>query len=160
MDFLHPERLSLALTATTLTAAIAELVEVVARSMNLDRQRQAELLRSTLEREAQVPTCLGEGIAVPHGALPNGEEVVGALGIHHAGLDATTPDGKAVHFVLLLATPPSQRQRHVEVLATVARTLGMDPDLREKLLATKTAAAAMELLNEASGGSHSASAVG
>jgi mannitol/fructose-specific phosphotransferase system IIA component (Ntr-type) len=72
----------------------------------------------------------------------------GAMAICPEGLDFETPDGKSVNFVVLLGTPPSQRDRHLAVLAALSRAFGSNHELREELLRARTPAHAAELLHD------------
>jgi mannitol/fructose-specific phosphotransferase system IIA component (Ntr-type) len=147
VDFLQEENITTGLRADTMEDAIRQLVELLVRSHHLKGVDREELLASVLAREAQVSTCLGEGLAVPHGDLPEGLGMVGVLGLAKDGLGLPTPDGKPVHCMLLLATPRGERDRHLEVLATMARTVGSDPLLQSRLYGAATPAHAYEILH-------------
>lgn len=105
------------------------------------------LLGSVLEREAETSTCLGEGLAVPHGILPEGQPMLGVMGLSRRGLALPTPDGRPLHCLVLLATPSGERDRHLEVLAALARTIGSDPAVQEQLYNAKSPAHACEILH-------------
>ena len=147
VDFLQEENIATDLDADTMEEAIQQLVALLLRSHSLGGVDGATILKSVMEREAQVSTCLGEGLAVPHGELPEGESMVGVMGLSRQGLKFPTPDGRPVHCMLLLATPRGERDRHLEVLATMARTLGSDPVLQGQLYNADTAAHAYEILH-------------
>jgi len=73
--------------------------------------------------------------------------MLGVMALASDGIDLPSPDGLPVRFVVLLATPAGQRDRHLEVLAALARTVGGDADFREELFAAKSPAHAYELLH-------------
>jgi mannitol/fructose-specific phosphotransferase system IIA component (Ntr-type) len=100
-----------------------------------------------MEREAEVTTCMGKGLMIPHTILEEGEEVKGVLGISTEGLDLKAPDSRPVHAVLLLATPESERNRHLEVLAAFATAITRDVNLREQLYHARSAAHAYNILH-------------
>jgi len=83
---------------------------------------------------------------IPH-AIIEGEEIKGVLGISAQGLDISTPDGHPIHAVLLLATPESERSRHLEVLAAFATAITRDVNMREQLYHAVTAAHAYDVLH-------------
>ncbi len=147
VDFLQEENIVTDLEAENMSAAIEQLVAHLMQTHPLEGVDPAVLRRSVMEREAQISTCLGEGLAVPHGELPEGFPMVGVMGLSRRGLPFPTPDGRPVHCVLLLATPAGERDRHLEVLATMARTLGSDPVLQHQLYSADTAAHAYEILH-------------
>jgi PTS system fructose-specific IIC component len=146
IDFLQEEHITADLEADSMEAAIGQLVDQLIRSHGLRGVDRDALLRSVLEREKQVSTCLGEGLAVPHGELPEGQAMVGVMGLSRRGLPFDTPDGRPVHCVVLLATPAGERDRHLQVLAALARTVGANPAVRQQLYTAKSAAHAYEIL--------------
>ena len=147
VDFLQEENITTDLDAETMEEAIEQLVALLLRSHELGDLDGDQVLQSVMEREAVISTCLGEGLAVPHGELPEGLPMVGVMGLSRRGLRFPTPDGRPVHCMLLLATPRGERDRHLEVLATMARTLGSDPILQGQLYNADTAAHAYEILH-------------
>jgi len=52
-----------------------------------------------------------------------------------------------VHAVLLLATPNTERKRHLEVLAAFATAITRDVNLREQLYHARSAAHAYDVLH-------------
>ncbi|MBW2240519.1 MAG: PTS sugar transporter subunit IIA [Deltaproteobacteria bacterium] len=147
VDFLQEENIVTGLRADSMEDAIGQMVDLLISSHHLVGVDREELRRSVLEREAQVSTCLGEGLAVPHGVLPEGHGMLGVMGLSAQGLPFPTPDGRPVHCVVLLATPSGERDRHLEVLAALARTLGGDPVMRQQLYYVDTPAHACEILH-------------
>lgn len=146
IDFIHEENVIVNFQADDKTDAIRQLCDVLVRTNQLKVDRR-ELLKSILEREEENSTCFGEGLAIPHGELPDGDEMVGAVGISKEGLKLDTPDGRPVHCMFLLATPHSQRDRHVEVLAALSKSIVTEPALQSMLFGAKTAAEASEILH-------------
>jgi len=146
VDFLQEENIVTDLEADSMEDAIRKLVDLLIHSHQLRVDRGA-LVRSVLEREAEVSTCLGEGLAVPHGELPEGHAMLGVMGLSRRGLAFDTPDGIPIHCVVLLATPHGERDRHLEVLATLARTVGGDSLLQQQLYSARSPAHACELLH-------------
>ena len=133
IDFLHEENIITELAADSKEQAIAELTSVLIETHHLHADRE-RVLRSVLDREAQASTCLGHGLAIPHGIIEEGADMYGAMAISRRGLDFDTPDGEPVHCMILLVTPPTQRDRHLEVLAALTRAVGRDPNVQEPAL--------------------------
>ncbi len=118
VDFLQEENIQTDLEADTMEEAIDQLVALLIRSHQLVNADPKALRQSVLDREGQVSTCLGEGLAIPHGELPEGYPMVGVMGLSRRGLPFSTPDGRPVHCVVLLASPVfcSGRARSTESL--------------------------------------------
>lgn len=147
IDFLHEENIITDLRADTKEEAIAQLTSLLVQSNHLASDRDA-LLQSVLDRENEVSTCIGGGLAIPHGVLDEQSKgMVGVMGISHEGLPFETPDGRPVHCMVLLATPAHERDRHLEVLAALARAIGKDPAIQQRLFSAKSPAHAYELLH-------------
>ena len=123
-----------ALTATTPSQAIEELVEALTPSL-ADLTEQAKT--SVLERELVAPTGLGDEVAIPHAAVQGLTEPVLALGRTRTGIDFDAPDGKPAKIIFLLLMPPRAYEQEVRVLASVARSI-FDARARQELLDAPT----------------------
>jgi PTS system fructose-specific IIC component len=147
IDFLQEEHIITDFIGPTKEIAISYLVDLLLRTHALRGVDRETLLSSVLEREAQGSTCLGGGLAVPHGILPEGEAMVGVMALSRTGLGFETPDGRPVHCMVLLATAPEERERHLHVLAALARTVGTDRAFQDQLFDSKSPAHAYELVH-------------
>jgi len=147
IDFLQEENIVTDFSAHSKEGAIERLVDTMISSHHLEGVDRGELLRSVLEREREASTCLGGGLAVPHGILPGGRPMVGVMAISRRGLDFPTPDGHPIHCMVLLGTAPDERDRHLLVLAALARTVGSDPRVQSQLYGATSAAHAYEVLH-------------
>jgi len=148
IDFLHEENITTSLPPRQTKEEIIErLTDLLISSNQLKVDRDA-LLASILERESRASTCLGDGLAIPHGTLPNGASAIaGAMGISREGWRFDSRDGLLVHCVVVLATPDSQRQRHLEVLAALVHAIGSDRNIQQQLYHAKSPAHAYHLLH-------------
>ena len=147
IDFIQEEHILTDFRSSTKEKAIARLVDMLLQTHELHGVDRDQLLASVLEREEQGSTCFGGGLAVPHGILPEGEPMAGVMALSRRGLEFQTPDGQAVHCMVLLGTAPEERDRHLQVLAALARTVGNDRAFQDQLFESKSAAHAYELLN-------------
>jgi mannitol/fructose-specific phosphotransferase system IIA component (Ntr-type) len=82
------------------------------------------LLVALRERERQVSTSVGDGVAVPHARLDGLDRTIVAFARSRRGIDWNAPDGLPTHFVLLVAGPPNGATPHLKILAHAARLLG------------------------------------
>ncbi len=146
IDFLHEEHIVVNLSASTYEEAIDSLVDHLAATTHVGLNRE-RFLASVLEREKEISTCVGHGLAIPHGVLEEGPEIVGVMGISREGLAFSAPDGEPIHCVLLLATPQNRRERHLEVIAAMARAIGSDLNVQRQLYRAKSPAHAYEILH-------------
>ncbi len=146
IDFIHEEHIVTDLEAESVEEALEKLTDVLVRTNDLQANRDA-ILASALERESRGSTCLGDGLAVPHADLEEGDEIVGAVGISSEGLHFETPDGAPVHCMVLIATPPSQRDHRLEVITAFSRAIFSDRGIEQQLYHARTPAHAYELLH-------------
>lgn len=102
---------------------------------------EEELMRVLLERESLGSTGIGEGVAIPHGKLPRGSEMIVAFGRSVKGVDFQSLDAKPVFLFFLLVTPEDRPGDHLKALARISRIL-KNPALRDSL---RTAADRREL---------------
>lgn len=147
IDFIDEEHIVVDLDASEPRDAIARLTDLLVSTHSLAPSARESFLASVHDREAQLSTCLGGGLAIPHGILPPGAGMIGAMGINRRGLPFSTPDGEPVHCIVLLGTAPDERDRHLQVLAALARVVGTDPARRAALFAADTPAHAYEVLH-------------
>jgi mannitol/fructose-specific phosphotransferase system IIA component (Ntr-type) len=146
IDFIHEEHIVTGLEAASVEEAIGKLTDVLIGRNKLTVEREA-VVASALQHEQWGSTCLGEGLAVPFAELDEGESIVGAVGISSKGLDFETPDGEPVHCMVLLATPPSQRDHRNEVTAAFATAILSDRGIEQQLYHARSPAHAYELLH-------------
>jgi Kef-type K+ transport system membrane component KefB/mannitol/fructose-specific phosphotransferase system IIA component (Ntr-type) len=147
IDFIEEEHVVTDFRAASKDEAIEKLVNLMLATHHLEEVDREDLLRSVRAREAEASTCLGGGLAVPHGILPPGTPMAGVMAISRDGLPFETPDGIPVHCMVLLGTAAEERERHLEVLATLARSAGGDPVFRDQLFNASNAAHVAELLH-------------
>jgi len=100
-------------------------------------------VQAVLAREEKMSTGMQNGIAIPHGKTDTVDQLVAAVGIHHAGIDFAAMDAKPSHIFILTLSPENRAGPHIQFLAEISKVLSR-PNLREQLL---TAASTDELLN-------------
>jgi fructose PTS system EIIA component len=140
-----PELVILEMEATSKEDASAQL----ARRM-FDAGRVTDLdgfLAQVNSREHQMATGLPGGIGLPHARSTFVSQTTIAVGITRYGfsLDFGAVDGPAT-VVLLIATPASSFSEHLEVLATMARSLFKE-NFRESLRRAHDPEVIAELIN-------------
>ena len=146
IDFIHEENIVTDFYAETKDDAIGQLVDLMISSHGLQIDRD-ELVADVLARESLMSTCIGRGMAVPYGRVEANEKIVGVMGISRRGLPFGTPDGLPLRCMVLLASPPEERERHHEVQAVLARSIGSDWSLQLQLYNAKTPAHVYEILH-------------
>jgi excisionase family DNA binding protein len=145
-NIIAPERINLALAGTDKNAVLRELSALVLDPTN---ERLFDTLLTALKaREDLCPTCVTEGVAIPHARnalIGLVDTPVLAYGRHNQGIQFGALDGKPVyHFFLLCA--PNVRQ-HLQLLSRLARLVN-NADFRNKLMTAKLPDDVIALIRE------------
>lgn len=146
LDFLSEHNITTQLAGPTKVEAIRQLVEL-AVSINKLPVDADYLFNEVMKAESVSSTCVGEGLALPHARLDVGEKIVGAMGISHDGLALETPDGRPVHCMVLILTPKTMPERHLQVLSALSASIGRDTTIQQSLYHIDSPAHADELLH-------------
>ncbi|WP_337262519.1 MULTISPECIES: PTS 2-O-a-mannosyl-D-glycerate transporter subunit IIABC [unclassified Serratia (in: enterobacteria)] len=106
-------------------------------------------LQAVFAREAQGPTALGEGLAVPHGKSDTVKEAAFAVATLKTPIDWEGIDGpESVNLIFLLAIPQDQAgSTHMQLLTTLTTAL-VDDDIRAAVLQATTAEQLLALLSQ------------
>jgi PTS system nitrogen regulatory IIA component len=103
------------------------------------------------EREALQSTGIGEGVAIPHGFLVELDKQVAALAVVPDGVEFEAIDGKPARILVGVVGPKRgmhAQVEHLRILARVSKVL-REPNLREKIMASKSAEEVFALVRDA-----------
>jgi PTS system nitrogen regulatory IIA component len=128
-------------------AALKTLAQLLANGARAEPQTVERVLT---EREQLQSTGIGEGVAIPHGALPQLETQFAALLIVPEGVDFAAIDGLAVNILFAVITPKRATGEHLKTLARVSRLL-RNKGFRDRLIAAPDAKAAYDLISTEEG---------
>jgi PTS system nitrogen regulatory IIA component len=142
-DILDPRRIVLDLSGGSKREILEKLAAPVAEThSHLDHDTLVSVL---VEREETSTTAIADGIAIPHGKMPIGEEVICAFGRSREGLEFDSVDGNPTHLFFLLISPESSPSIHLRWLAHLAVLL-KNPEFRRALLAAENAEEILDIL--------------
>jgi len=133
-DYIKPELLTVALDATTKEDAIDELLGLLEAGGLIRDSRAAG--RAVLDRETQLSTGVGHGIAVPHGRTNGIDQLLCAIGVAREGIDFGAIDGQPVTIVVLVLTPEDGAEPYLQFVASVMAVL--DDAGRQSVLSAQT----------------------
>jgi len=108
---------------------------------------EREVFETILQREKLGATGVGNGIAIPHGKLPDIDKIVGVFARLEHPVDFEALDDQPVDLVFLLLAPESAGADHLKALSRIARLL-RDPDMVTKLRNTHEAQALYSFLTQ------------
>jgi mannitol/fructose-specific phosphotransferase system IIA component (Ntr-type) len=101
--------------------AIVELVDHLVEIGRLPTELREPVLAALKQREDQVSTGIGSGVAIPHTFSDDLEEVVAIFGRSKAGIDFEALDNAPVHFIILFIVPRKDYHLHLRTLAAIAK---------------------------------------
>jgi PTS system nitrogen regulatory IIA component len=129
------EFINVDLSAKTKIEALTELVNTMIRGgFKLNSSSVIEILQ---QRENLGSTGIGDGVAIPHGKIPELHDLIVAFGRSMEGIAYDSLDGKPVHLFFLLLVPENSSGQHLKVLAQISKMLKV-ANFRKKLLKAKS----------------------
>lgn len=144
-ELLSAERVRVPLAARTKEAALEELVGILHASGAVADPEA--VLRAVRQREAQLSTGIGGGVAIPHGKADGVGGLTMAAGVSAEPVDFAALDGQPVRLFFLLVGPESAAGAHVKALSRIARLVR--GEIRSRLLEAATPEAFMAVVAEA-----------
>lgn len=145
MDLISPDAVIASLRATSKKQALQELARKAADLTGLEERRIFDVL---LERERLGTTGVGNGIAIPHGKLPELTRLYGIFARLDKPIDFDSIDDEPVDLIFLLLAPESAGADHLKALARVSRLL-RDRTICSKLRGCDTADGLYAVLTQA-----------
>lgn len=127
---LDPNKVVLNLAAQRNFDAIRELATALWQADAVPDQKR--LLAGLIQREKQLPTGIGKGVALPHTRDDIQRQLL-VIGISQAGIDFGAPDGLPVHIIALLVSPRKHQKQHMALLAALSQCLQQE-EVRQRLL--------------------------
>lgn len=118
-NLLSPETVSLRLHGRTKSEILDELVDLLTRAGKL--ANPAEFKAAILKREAEFPTGLENGIAIPHARTDAVKSPAIALGIAPGGIEYGSLDNQPSRIFFLIAETEAIAEEHLEILASLTR---------------------------------------
>ncbi|MEO5336183.1 MAG: PTS IIA-like nitrogen regulatory protein PtsN [Magnetospirillum sp. WYHS-4] len=143
-DLLSSDGVVASLRATSKKQALQELARRAAGITGLHERAIFDVL---MERERLGTTGVGNGIAIPHGKLPNLGRLHGLFARLEQPIDFDSIDERPVDLIFLLLAPESAGADHLKALARVSRLL-RDRSICEKLRGTDQPDALFALLTD------------
>jgi len=147
-DLLAPEAVVAGLRVQSKKQLLQEVAERLAAVTRLPERRIFETL---VERERLGTTGVGQGVAIPHGRMPELKRIGGLFIRLDSPIDYSSVDGEPVDLVFALLAPEGAGADHLKALARVSRLL-RNQSACEKLRAAQSAGAIFAILTEPTAG--------
>ena len=114
-----------------------QLIEQVSKhAANICGKNERMIFDILLERERLGTTGIGRGVAIPHGKLPDLDQLYGVFIKLEQPIDFESMDDEAVDLIFLLLAPETAGADHLKALAQISRMF-RDSIICKKLRAAK-----------------------
>lgn len=143
-DLLSPRAVIAQLRVGSKKQALQEIARRAAAQIDVAERRIYEVLA---ERERVGTTGIGNGVAVPHGKLPELKRLYGIFIRLERPIPFDAVDDQPVDLLFVLLGPPESGAEHLRALARISRLL-RDVEICQKLRGTDNADALYALLAE------------
>jgi PTS system fructose-specific IIC component len=150
VEFMAEEFIMVNMKATDRWDAIRQLTAFLMRTHRVEHISQEELYQTIVDREKEMSTGMGKGIAIPHGRIKKGRAIQGVMGILRDGVDFDAPDGKPVKLIMLIVTPEKKKAMHLKVIGSLSAMLA-DETIRTRIMAAISPEDAMEVIESEEG---------
>lgn len=144
-DILAESSIVADLRANNKTEALEVLVEAMIRSH--PGIEKPTILKVLLDREELGSTGIGDGIAIPHGKVPDLPQIISGFGLSKTGINFDSLDGKPAYLFFLLVAPENSVGTHLKMLARISRML-KNTDFRKKLLYANSQKEIYQIISE------------
>ncbi len=109
------------LTSTSRDQAIRELVAALPLEKLNSTLSGEQISEMAIERENQISTDIGNGIAIPHARCPGLESPLVVIGQSREGVIYSGPESTPVHLIFLIITPAECPDTQLALLSQLAR---------------------------------------
>lgn len=118
----------------------------------LGRERKVldldQVRRDVFDREEQMSTGVGMGLALPHARSGAVSDTISAFATTAEGVEFGAMDGQPVRLVFLLVGPENERSRHIRLLGRISRLMNREA-FRKSLLAATAPEEVLALFRDA-----------
>lgn len=137
-SLLTPDQVILDLQGEVCSQATTAIVDHLITKGLLDKGLRDEVLELLKEREEQISTGIGSGVAIPHAFSDSVDKVIAAFARSENGVDFEALDNAPVNFVILFIVPKKEYNMHLQTLAAIARMFN-NCEVRQQLMEAESA---------------------
>jgi len=120
-SLLTPDQVILDLKAEVCVDAIDQILNHLIEKKCLPSEMRDEIFHALREREDQISTGIGSGVAIPHAFSESIDHVIAAFARSEEGVDFEAIDNAPVNFIILFIVPKKDYNMHLQTLAAIAK---------------------------------------
>ncbi len=147
-NLVSPECVIPQLQASETEEVIGEMIEHLVEIGRIEPSDRDFLINAVMEREREIGTGVGSGVAIPHARIDGLPEVLAVFGRSQDGVEFQSPDDAPAKYICLLLVPEDQAAKHLLTLANLAKAFGQS-QRRDALLSAVTAEELAQILTAA-----------
>ena len=143
-SLLTPDQVILDLKGDMCSEATAAIIDHLISKQLLAAGLRDEVLELLKERERQISTGIGSGVAIPHAFSDSVDKVVAAFARSKTGVDFEALDNAPVNFIILFIVPKKEYNMHLQTLAAIARMFN-NCEVRKQLMEVQDAKGVLDI---------------
>ena len=120
-SLLTPDQVILDLEAEVCVDALECILDHLIEKKLLAAEMRDEVFQALREREQQISTGIGYGVAIPHAFSESIDHVVAAFARSKEGVEFESIDHAPVNFIVLFIVPKKDYNLHLQTLAAIAK---------------------------------------
>ncbi|MFH1279946.1 MAG: PTS sugar transporter subunit IIA [Candidatus Eisenbacteria bacterium] len=148
-QLIDESRVLLPLASTAKEGVIGEITAFLVRAAGRE-DLEGTILEGIWEREREISTGIGRGIAIPHAEIGADIETTAVIGIAPGGVDFDALDSRPVSIVFLLVVSHGNRQERLGILKSLSALFG-DAEVRRALRKAASEAEVVRIIRESEG---------
>lgn len=143
-SLLTPDQIILDLKAEVCADAMASILDHLIEKKILDKDLRDEVYQALYEREQQISTGIGYGVAIPHAFSESVDHVIAAFARSKEGVEFESIDHAPVNFIVLFIVPKKDYNMHLQTLAAIAKMFN-NCEVRKSLAEVTTAEEVLDI---------------
>ncbi len=96
------------------------------------------IARKILDREAEMSTGIGYGIAIPHARIEGIDKLYMIAGRSVKGIDFNAIDEQPVHLIFMMLSPANASSQYTTILSSLSRVMSYE-EIRNSLIESENA---------------------
>lgn len=104
-----------------------------------------DIARKIIEREVEISTGIGYGIAIPHARISGIDRLYLSVGRSLEGIEFQAIDELPVHLLFMMLSPKNTSSEHTQILSRLSRIMSYE-EVRSKMMEAKTAEEMLDII--------------
>jgi fructose-specific phosphotransferase system IIA component len=135
-DILQKNAIILNLEAVTKTELLTQMAQYLASLYDL--KDKPLITQKILDREAEMSTGIGFGIAIPHARIEGIDRVFMIAARLSKGIEFNAIDEQPVHLIFMMLSPANTTNPYTQILSALSRIMSYE-EIRQSLIQTESA---------------------